>query len=472
MVFSSYVFLFGFLPIFLGVYYLLPSRVRSAWILFASYVFYGWWRLDFLGLLVAVTVGSYACALLMEQAVTRPKKKMWLWAGVVGNLGALAWFKYANFGVDSFNVAMDAIGLEPLAWTRIILPIGLSFFIFQAMSYLIDIYRGTSRPARDLIDFAAFIALFAQLIAGPVIRYNVVAEQFLTRTHSWSKFNRGVARFMSGFSKKVLLADAIAPLVEASFSLPDPTMGDAWLGTIAYTLQLFFDFSGYSDMAIGLALMIGFRFPENFDHPYISASITEFWRRWHLSLSSWLRDYLYISLGGSRKGERRTYINLMATMVLGGMWHGANWTFIIWGFWHGGILALERKRGYRHNKNEKARNIQRVFVTMILVIIGWVVFRATSVTSALSMYAGLIGLNGFGVSEALAWQLTGLQLATIVAGIAFAYTAPHWTKLDQDGVRTSWLRFAHSPLLITPFFVLAVMRLAAQSYSPFLYFQF
>lgn len=340
------------------------------------------------------------------------------------------------------------------------------------MSYLIDIYRGTSRPTKNLIDFAAFIALFAQLIAGPVIRYNVVAEQFRERTHSIEKFSRGCSRFMSGFAKKVLLADSISPLVDASFALQDPTMGDAWLGTIAYTLQLFFDFSGYSDMAIGLALMIGFRFPENFDHPYISASITEFWRRWHLSLSSWLRDYLYISLGGSRRGERRTYINLMATMVLGGMWHGANWTFIVWGFWHGGILALERKRGFRHNKNEKARTVLRVFNTMILVIIGWVIFRAASIGDAFSMYAGLIGLNGVGVSEALAWQVTGLQLATMVMGIAFVYLAPRWTALSAEGVRTSKLRFAHSPWVITPLFVLAVLRLAAQSYSPFLYFQF
>ena len=472
MVFSSYVFLFAFLPIFLSVYYLVPEKLRSAWILAASYVFYGWWRPDFLGLLIAVTAGSYGCSLLMEKALTPDRKRLWLWVGVVGNLGALAYFKYANFGVDSMNALLDGLGLEPLAWTRIILPIGLSFFIFQAMSYLIDVYRGTSRPARNLIDFAAFIALFAQLIAGPVIRYNVVAEQFRERTHTVAKFSRGVSRFMAGFSKKVLLADSISPLVDASFALQDPTMGDAWLGTIAYTLQLFFDFSGYSDMAIGLALMIGFAFPENFDHPYISASITEFWRRWHLSLSSWLRDYLYISLGGSRKGERRTYINLMATMVLGGMWHGANWTFIIWGFWHGGILALERKRGYRHNKNEKARNIQRVVVTMILVIMGWVIFRAATLGDAVSMYAGLIGLNGWGVSEGLAWQVTPLQLGTIAIGIAFVYLAPRWTTLSAEAVRTSKLRFAHSPLLITPLFVLAVLRLAAQSYSPFLYFQF
>ena len=472
MVFSSYVFLFGFLPVFLGVYYLLPEKHRSAWILAASWFFYGWWRPDFLGLLIGVTAGSYLCAHRMEAAVTAVGKRRWLWAGVVGNLGALGYFKYANFGVDSFNALLGAMGLEPLAWTRIILPIGLSFFIFQAMSYLIDIYRGTSRPARNFIDFAAFIALFAQLIAGPVIRYNVVAEQFRHRTHTKEKFSRGVSRFMAGFSKKVLIADSISPLVDASFALSDPTMGDAWLGTIAYTLQLFFDFSGYSDMAIGLALMIGFRFPENFDHPYISASITEFWRRWHLSLSSWLRDYLYISLGGSRKGEKRTYIILMATMVLGGMWHGANWTFIVWGFWHGIILALERNRGFRHNKNEKSRTVGRIGWTMVLVIIGWVVFRAESLSAAGSMYAGLIGLNGFGVSDALSWQVTGLQLATIVIGIAFCYLAPRWTSLDADGVQTSWLRFAHSPLVITPLFVFAVLRLAAQSYSPFLYFQF
>jgi alginate O-acetyltransferase complex protein AlgI len=293
MVFSSYIFLFGFLPIFLAVYYLVPNRWRSAWLMTASWVFYGWWRPDFLGLLVGVTAGSYLIAKWIDGSDDVRRRKQLLGLGVVLNLGALGWFKYANFGVDSLNFLIEEMGGQPLGWTRIILPIGLSFFIFQAISYLVDVYRKTCPPTRDFIDFAAFLGLFCQLIAGPVLRYKDVAHQFIERTHNWDKFSRGATRFMAGFSKKVLIADSIAPLADAAFALPDPTMADCWLGLFAYTLQIFFDFSGYSDMAIGLALMIGFRFPENFDHPYTSASITEFWRRWHMSLSFWLRDYLY-----------------------------------------------------------------------------------------------------------------------------------------------------------------------------------
>lgn len=471
MIFSSYIFLCLFLPLFLILYYLTPARFKSLLILLASYGFYGWWRWDFLYLLIAITVVSYGFALGIEKARDARQAKMRVTTGVVLNLLALGYFKYANFGVDSFNAMLAAFGGVPFEWTPVLLPIGLSFFIFHAISYLVDIYRKEAAPTRNLIDFAAFIALYPHLIAGPVLRYHLLAEQFRSRTHTFEKFSQGSLRFMVGFCKKVLIADSIAPLADAMFALPAPTAADAWLGVLAYTLQIYFDFSGYSDMAIGLALMIGFKFPENFNHPYISRSITEFWRRWHISLSSWLREYLYISLGGNRKGILRTYFNLFITMVLGGLWHGSNWTFVLWGAWHGGILALERYLG-----SKKLWKPLPAFLTipgtLVLVMLGWVLFRAHHVGSAFEVYRGMLGMNGLGLSDALFYQVTGLQLATILIALVLIFAGPWWMKRQQALEFGETMRITGMTLMVIPLFMLAALRLAAQDYSPFLYFQF
>lgn len=461
MVFSSNIFLYGFLPLFLLAYYATPNRGRSALILLFSYVFYGWWRPDFLGLLLCVTLVSYGLALAMETAIDLRKRKHLLILGVVLNLSALAYFKYANFGVASFNAMLSALGFKPVEFATVLLPIGLSFYIFHAISYLVDIYRKEAAPARNLIDFAAFIALFPHLVAGPVLRYHLLAEQFRSRIHSVQNFARGCTLFMIGFCKKVLIADAVAPLADAAFKLSAPSFADAWLGTVAYTIQLFFDFSGYTDMAIGLALMIGFVFPENFNNPYWSASITEFWKRWHMSLSSWLREYLYISLGGNRKGTLRTYVNLFLTMVLGGLWHGANWTFVLWGAWHGGILALERYGSERFSAVAIPR-LLRITTTLLLVMIGWVMFRAVDVTGALRMYGGMLGINGLAVSPAMYWELHPDRLLMLAGG---AWTAAWMPWLER---RRGW----HFRYLLVPLFIWALATLSAQSFTPFLYFQF
>lgn len=473
MVFSSNVFLFLFLPVFLIVYYLLPFRWKSAWILAGSYALYAWWRVDFLWLLIAITGVGFWFGRVLGAQPDGPRRRWTLIAAVVLNLAALGYFKYANFGIDSFNAITQSFGLQPFAWTPVLLPIGLSFFIFHALSYIIDIYRREEPPTPHLLDFAAFIALFPHLIAGPVLKYNLLAEQFRTRTHSLELFSYGATRFMTGFCKKVLIADTIAPLVAASFGQPSPSMADAWLGALAYTLQLYFDFSGYSDMAIGLAAMMGFKFPENFNHPYISRSITEFWRRWHMSLSSWLREYLYISLGGNRHGRGRTYVNLFLTMLLGGLWHGANWTFVLWGAWHGGILAAERRL-----KETGAWKPSPAWLTipgtLLLVILGWVMFRADSVAHAGRMYAGMLGLNGVGLSDSLAWQVRGSVLVTMVLAGVLVYVAPLWGERVGD-VGRRLLRpglAVGATLGLLPLFTLAIMKLSAQSYTPFLYFQF
>ena len=470
MVFSTTIFLFLFLPTFLLLYYLLPFRWRSAWILAASYAFYAWWRVDFLLLFAGTTLFTY----LVGRSIGRwsgdkRRARVALTLGVVGNLGVLGYFKYFNFGVDSLSTLLVSLGGDPLSTLRVLLPIGISFYVFQAVSYLVDVYRGDVPAESNFFDVAAFIALFPQLIAGPILRYKDLSEQFKARTHTFEGFSKGSLRFMVGLCKKVLIADAVAPLANAAFALPNPTFADAWLGALAYTVQLYFDFSGYSDMAIGLGLMMGFRFRENFDHPYVSKSVTEFWRRWHMSLSSWLRDYLYIPLGGNRRGRARTYINLMTVMLLGGLWHGAAWTFVLWGALHGGALAAERyakEHGWRGSPPALALPL-----TLLLVVAGWVTFRASGLGDALGMYAGMAGLNGWGVSGALAWRLEPSALTALVVAWGLVYLAPWWRGLLQArGAEQPWLATAN--LAVPPLFVLGVLRLSADTFSPFLYFQF
>ncbi len=472
MVFSSIAFLFAFLPAFLAAYYALPRRFRSVVIAVASYLFYGWWRPDFVLLMWFSTGLDFLAGRRIVAARAEGRRgKRWLMLSVVANLGLLAYFKYANFGMGTFNAMRETAGFAPVEWAAVVLPVGISFYTFQTMSYTIDVYRDRAPPVRSFGDFMCYVAMFPQLVAGPIVRYNSIAEQLAEREHSFAKFSRGARRFMEGFVKKVLVADAVSPLVDAVFALPQPSMADAWLGTLAYTVQLYFDFSGYSDMAIGLGLMIGFTFIENFDHPYTSRSITEFWQRWHISLSSWLRDYLYIPLGGNRHGSARTYVNLAITMLLGGLWHGANWTFIVWGAWHGGLLALERRFTFRSDGRRVAPDVT-VPVTMVLVMLGWVVFRADDLSSATAMYAGMAGLHGLGLSEALAWQVDRWGLVSLAAGWAAVYVLPRSSRWITQAREAGDPRAIALQLSVIPLFLLALLRLFAQSYTPFLYFQF
>ncbi len=488
MVFSSISFITLFLPLFLGAYYLTPNRLKSLTILLGSYVFYAWWRVDFLALFAGVTFFNYVISLQVAKPAKMPRKKaeksalvrrqkIFLWLGVAGNLLTLGFFKYFNFGVNALSDALGLMGGTPFSALHVILPIGISFYIFQSISYLVDIKRGDAKPAESFIDFAAFIALFPQLIAGPVIRYKDVAKQFKRRTHTMAHFNEGAIRFMLGFCKKVFIADSVAPVADQMFAIPDPTFLQAWLGIIAYTIQLYFDFSGYSDMAIGLGLMMGFRFIENFNQPYMSHSITEFWRRWHISLSTWLRDYLYIPLGGNRKGKARTYINLMLTMVLGGFWHGANWTFIAWGFWHGLILCWERAIIGTSKRKTPYPKLLAWPITLGLVMIGWVFFRSPDVGHAFTMLHAMSGLNGFGrIGADQGWKISELSLWMIYIGWLILLIVPfmHHGKAYYGYIGKSWAAELTTvrQLLVASLFLLALAKLVAQSHSPFLYFQF
>lgn len=470
MVFSSHIFLFAFLPLFLLAYYSTPNKYRSVPILIGSYLFYAWWRVDFVLLFAGVTLWNY---FIYKKIIVSHKAKRWMQLGVIGNLLTLGFFKYAGFGVDSFNAALSALGAEPVSTLRIILPIGISFYVFQAISFLVDIYRKDAPTPKSFVDFAAYISLFPQLIAGPILRYKDMAGQFQSRTHSCDKFSEGAYRFMVGFSQKVLIADSIAPLVDQVFALEDPTLIESWLGAFAFTAQLYFDFLGYSSMAIGLGLMMGFRFVENFNHPYLSRSITEFWRRWHISLSSWLKNYLYIPLGGNRLGQAKTYRNLMLTMVLGGLWHGANWTFALWGLWHGVLLSVERMLGIK----DKIQSQWMVAPTLLAVILGWVLFRANTLSQALSFYQGMIGGNGVQVSEILYWKITNESLFALGVAWLVIFTQPKFFEYRHTIKNSVAMQTVghQKPLvlsLVVVLFVLAIIKLSAGSYSPFLYFQF
>jgi alginate O-acetyltransferase complex protein AlgI len=466
MVFTSHVFIFYFLPIVLLLYYCLPVQ-RNLQLLVASYVFYGWWDPSFLLLMLFATVVNYVCGLVIAGAgANRRRATAALVVSVVASLGLLGFFKYFTFAEENVNHLLTMLGAGPLSVLQIALPIGISFYIFHNISYTVDVYRGVAPPVRSFRDFACFIALFPQLVAGPILRYNVIAGQLVERTHTLDKFSAGIALFVLGFAKKILLANAIAPMADSAFAAQAPGMLDAWLGVIAYAFQIYFDFSGYSDMAIGLGRMIGFEFPRNFDGPYRSESITEFWRRWHISLSTFLRDYLYIPLGGNRVSAKRNYFNLTLVMLLGGLWHGANWTFVAWGAFHGSMLAFERMLGKKSLYAAFPRPM-RIGVTFVLVLISWVLFRSDTLSHAMAYLGAMFGAHGLsGRSILLAGELYNpgrlaeVGLCTILA--FGSIQAIDWVK------RLTWGRAA--ALVVLFGFGLATMF--TQAFNPFLYFQF
>ena len=473
MIFASFEFLFLFLPLFFVLYFLTPTRFRNWTILLLSWAYYSWWRVDFLALLAGVTLFTFFVALRVGSATDDERGRFrWMMLGLLGNLGVLAYFKYANFGVQSFNQVVTAAGFTPTPWADIILPIGLSFYVLQSVSYLIDVWRRDVPASTNFVAYAAYKAIFSQLIAGPIVRYAEIEDDLKNRVHTVEKFGLGARRFMIGFCMKVLIADTVAPMVDVVYALPNPSTADAWAGAIGYTIQLFFDFAGYSAMAIGLAMMCAFRFPENFNHPYLAGNIQVFWQHWHMTLSRFLRDYLYISLGGNRKGTARTYVNLMLTMVSGGLWHGANWTFILWGFWHGGLLALHR--AWRAAGNGPMPYIIGNALLMMVVILGWVAFRAHDLTSAFAMYGAMFNPALGGISDALAWQVTPDQWWCLLLAVIIVY-------LPLFGPRLPWQR---EPAAMGAFwrqlwfwgpsigFMLGMVLLYSRAAVPFLYFQF
>ncbi|MDF2445653.1 MAG: rane bound O-acyl transferase, family protein [Moraxellaceae bacterium] len=473
MVFSSPIFLFAFLPLFLIAYYLTPFRGKSYVILGASYVFYAWWRIDYLMLFIALTAWNYSLGLQIAKREKEESKK-WLTLGVVSNLATLCYFKYTNFGISNLNAILEWAGTQPLPLADIILPIGISFYLFHCISYLVDIYRRDAAPVTRFVDFAAFISLYPQLVAGPILRYKDLAHQFRHRVHDWTLFSHGVMRFIQGFVKKVLIADSLAPVVDMCFASSNPGLLDSWLGALAFTAQLYFDFSGYSSMAVGLGCMMGFRFTENFNMPFMSQSFSEFWRRWHISLSSWLRDYVYIPLGGNNAGIRKTYRNLSITMLLSGIWHGAAWTFVVIGAFYAVILCIERASGVSNRRDPGLRGVVRTIVCMTITVFVLAMFRAPSVPDGISLYAGMLGLNGW-TGDGVHLFYPGFSLLMVaVAYVTIYVIEPLYIGRPQFTPITPWHQRADVAYLLValPLFGLAISRLLAQSYSPFLYFAF
>ena len=466
MVFSSSEFLFVFLPLFLLLYGLCPRVGRSLLIALASFVFYGWWEPWFVLLLFGSSALDFWLGrqIAADRAQGRGNGRRWLVLSVVANLSLLGWFKYANFGAETFRALLQSLGfVGDFAWVDVVLPVGISFYTFQTMSYTIDLYRGEVQPARSFVDFVCYVSMFPQLVAGPIVRYAVVERELVERRHGLAAIRHGVLLFQLGLCKKLLLADSLAPLADTAFGTADPSaLGafGAWLGVLAYAFQIYFDFSGYSDMAIGLGRMLGFHFPINFDAPYKSASITEFWRRWHISLSTWLRDYLYVPLGGNRKGPLRTYVNLALTMLLGGLWHGASWNFVAWGGYQGFWLIVERLFGKRAWYGA-APHLLRVAITFVLILGGWVFFRARDLSHALQYLAAMCGgsdaaLRLDGGPQAIELAIAAIVVWCLPTSQKLA-AAPRW-----------WLLV----LLQLPF-ALAVLHLRQVPENiPFLYFRF
>ncbi len=467
MVFSSVTFLFYFLPIFLAAYVLTPTVIgKNVVTLLFSLVFYAWGEPRFLLILLFSIAFNYVAAILIDRNAGANRK----WAlglAVAVNLLVLGVFKYANFVTASFAALLKPLGLD-FGHTNIELPLGISFFTFHCLSYLIDVYRRRFRANRDPVDVALYISLFPQLVAGPIVRYKTVARQLDKRRQTLGRASVGARIFIIGLAQKVLVADVIAPLAQVAFDhVPHRTMPEAWIGLIAYTIQIYFDFAGYSNMAIGLGIVLGFTFPRNFNLPYTSLSITEFWRRWHMSLSSWLRDYLYIPLGGNRGAALKTYRNLVTVFVLCGVWHGANWTFVLWGVWHGAFLVIERL-GLKAWLDRLPVAIRWLYA-FLAVIGGWVLFRSADLATAGDYFASLVGFNGLGdVSFDMHDALNDRAISTLVIGCLIATLPRFRLRLAAPAL----IRAAADAGWTFALLIVSMITVAAGAYSPFLYFKF
>ena len=477
MVFSSLTFLFMFLPVLLAVYYAVPARHRNAVALAGSAFFYAWGAPRFVIVLFASGLADYGLSRELPEGKRSPgARRGILGVAVAMNVALLLYFKYANFFVEELNAWLARLGGSGVSWTAVALPVGISFFTFQKLSYLVDVYRGTARPARNAGDYLLYVALFPQLIAGPIVRYHDVAQQLISRDYTRERFFTGMLRFCQGLGKKVLVANTMAEVADAAFGAAPASLslGWAWLGVVAYAFQIYFDFSGYSDMAIGLGRLMGIEFLENFNRPYVSRSITEFWRRWHISLSNWMREYLYIPLGGNRKGTGRTYFNLWAVFLISGFWHGAAWNFVAWGAFHGFFLCVDKL--LKGTRAERAPGWIGLPVTFVLVLFSWVLFRADSLAHAVDYMARMTA--GFGAltvgAASIPFDLR--HQAVLAAGLVLCFGPaihPHpfdFMRLEPAAATVRQLagRFAVAMLL----FIWSAATLATSTFNPFIYFRF
>ncbi len=451
---------------------------RNTFLLVASLFFYAWGELSFLWVMLLSIVCNYGFAILVESKREKPSGKAFLWLAVLFNLSLLATFKYAAFLTSNLNALLPALHVHPLRVPAIALPLGISFFTFHSLSYVIDVYRKQAKAQRNPINLALYISLFPQLVAGPIIRYHDVCDQLTKRSITLDKFAEGVRRFSFGLGKKMLIANTLAVPCDKIFALPsnELTTSIAWLGVLCYTLQIYFDFSGYSDMAIGLGLMFGFRFLENFNFPYISQSIKEFWRRWHISLSNWFKDYLYIPLGGNRGGDLKTCFNLLTVFFLCGLWHGASWNFVIWGLYHGAFLGLERS-GLERLINRLWSPLRHLYA-LLVVVVGWVFFRSESLGQTAAFLATMFGFRQASNPVYSLSYFLNAEVGFILILGAIAST-PLFRNLILNDLEQSGKTVLPPPMMaLTRVTVLAVImslsicEMACGTYNPFIYFRF
>ena len=473
MVFSSPVFLFAYLPLTLAVYYLMPLRWRNLALFLLSLVFYGWDNPIYIPVMLFSVTVSYLCGFPIGKYRDRDRHRarVWLVVSLVLNLSVLVFFKYTNFIIENLRLIPPLAGvLHPLEWLE--LPIGISFYTFQIMSYSIDLYRGENETQRSYIAFGTYVALFPQLIAGPIVRYRDVDRQLLSRTHTVDRFASGVRRFAVGFGKKILLGDALAAVYAYLSTAADFefTVLSGWLMVATYTLHIYFDFSGYSDMAIGLGRMFGFEFPENFRYPYMASSITDFWRRWHITLSTWFREYVYIPLGGNRRGRARQYFNLAVVWLLTGLWHGASWNFVLWGLFYLILLVAEKAFLLRLLERNRLTRVLGHIGALLLVGIGWMIFDHTDLGEAFRIIGGLFGIGTAGFAAAtVSWQaLRLLPLLAVSVAAATPYPTRLWNRLTGRRPALTVLE----PVLLVAVLALSVACAVRSDYSPFLYFNF
>jgi len=473
MVFSSSIFLFYFLPIALLLYYIVPARFRNLTLVLESIFFYTWGAPKYIFVVLGAMLVDFFLAKKIHNSEGNAKKRYLVLALSI-NIGALLYFKYFNFFIENINDIIFSLGFTPHNFLKVALPIGISFFTFHEISYLVDVYRAKKMPFKKITDYALYILFFPQLIAGPIIRFNEISDQIANNNAPISYESRliGFFRFLIGLSKKILIANVCGAKADLIFSLPvsDLSTSIAWIGALAYTFQIYFDFSGYSDMAIGLARMMGFVFPENFNNPYVSQNITEFWRRWHMTLSRWIRDYLYISLGGNKVSAKRTYVNLVICFLISGFWHGAEWTFIFWGAYHGLFLILDRL--FLIKLLSKFGKLGSILFTFFITIIGWVFFRSNSIVVASSYLKKMFSLSSSNYTLLLNKEF----VFTMFLAVFFSFfTLPTAGQIVQNNLfdpKPSVKLFATLSLVSILLIVVLAGAIVSTDFNPFIYFRF
>ncbi|MFT5859853.1 MAG: alginate O-acetyltransferase complex protein AlgI [Flavobacteriaceae bacterium] len=471
MVFSSAIFLLYFLPVFLLVYFALPKTLKNWWILAASIAFYAWGEPKFLFILMGSTVIDYFLVRYMHSIVDTRKKRRVLLVSILMNVGLLAFFKYANFFMGNVNGGLEAVGSEAISWKAIALPVGISFYTFQTLTYSIDVYRGVNPPLKKLHLYLLYIMSFPQMIAGPIVRFGNIASQLVDRPDSLDDRLFGFYRFCLGLAKKVLIANVLGELATQYIDMPmgELTFTGAWVGIIAFTFQIYFDFAGYSDMAIGLGRMMGFKFPENFNNPYNSKNITEFWQRWHITLGRWMKDYLYIPLGGNRGSNRRLYINLWIVFLISGLWHGASWNFVIWGAFHGLFLVLDRV--FLKKLLDRAGALPATIITFFITVIGWCFFAIEDVELSFQYLHKMFSID-FSTGIILNME----ESATLIlAGILSFLCLFSFGRKLQTILYAERLGFARSigiTLVAMLLFGLSLSYITSSEFNPFIYYRF